>query len=285
MKRNGTLKHIRNVLIMLLGSFLFAVGVYFFEMPNGFAIGGVTGIAIIIGHFLPIPTSILLLFLNVLLLVIGFIFIGKGTGGKTVFCSFAYSGGISFLEWLVPLKGTLTDQPFLELTCGILITGFAAAIIFYRGASTGGSEIIALIIKKYSSLNSGTALLFADLVVAVSSFFVFGVEIGMFSLLGLFAKSFLIDSVIENLSVCKSFMIITSNPKPIVEYILKTLDRSATTFDAVGGYTGEDRKIIMVICRRPEAAQLKQRIKELDPAAFITVQTTSEIIGKGFRSR
>ncbi len=284
MKKDKTLKLAADILILLFGSFLFSVGVYFFEIPNGFSIGGVTGIAIILGSFLPIPTSVLLFILNVLLLIIGFIFIGKETGGKTVLCSFAYSGGISFLEWAVPLEGTLTTQPFLELACGILITGFAAAIIFYRGASTGGSEIIALMIKKYSSLNSGMALLCADFIVAASAFFVFGVEIGIFSLLGLFAKSFLIDSVIENLSVCKSFMIVTSNPKPIIDYILKILDRSATTFDAVGGYTGAERKVIMVICKRPEAAQLKRKIREIDPSAFITVQTTSEIIGEGFRS-
>ncbi len=299
MKRNETKtsKLITDIIVIVIGAFLLAVGVYFFEIPNGFSCGGVTGISIILGKFLPISTATILVILNVLLLVIGFIFIGKDTGFKTVFCSLLFSGFTWLLERFLPIADivnkeaiegvqvTLTSEPLLELCYSVLLTGIASAVLFYRNASSGGSEIIALIIKKYSKLNDGTALLCADFLIAASAFFIFGPETGLFSLIGLFAKSFLIDGVIESLNVCKSFMIITSNPEPIVDYVLNVIDRAATTFDAVGGYSGQDKKVIMVICRRQEASKLKQKVHEFDKGAFITVQTTSEIIGKGFRRR
>ncbi len=280
-----TQKLITDTIVMIIGAFLLALGVYFFEMPNHFSSGGITGVSIILGKFLPISTATILVILNVLLLIIGFIFIGKDTGVKTVFCSLMFSGFTWLLERFVSMPTTLTDQPLLELCYSVLLTGIASAILFYRNASSGGSEIIALIIKKYSKMNDGTALLCADILIAASSFFIFGIRIGLFSLLGLFAKAFLIDGVIESLNVCKSFMIITSNPEPIVDYVLNVIDRAATSFDAIGEYTGKDKKVIMVICRRPEANKLKQKVHEFDKDAFITVQSTSEIIGRGFRMR
>ncbi len=296
-RESKTEKFIIDIIVMIVGALLLAVGVYFFEMPNGFSCGGITGISIILGNFLPLTPATILVILNVLLLVIGFVFIGKDTGVKTVFCSLMFSGFTWVLETFLPVseivtrevaegaKATLTSEPLLELCYSVLLTGIASAVLFYRNASSGGSEIIALIIKKYSKLNDGTALLCADFLIAASSFFIFGPQTGLFSLIGLFAKSFLIDGVIESLNVCKSFMIITSNPDPIVDYILNVIDRAATTFDAVGEYSGNDKKVVMVICRRPEANRLKQKVHEFDKDAFITVQTTSEIIGRGFRRR
>ncbi len=285
-KQSKTVKMLISLLGMLAGSFLMAIGVYFFKIPNGFSTGGVSGIATILGKIIPQVTPGLLIFaINALLLVLGFAFIGKETGWKTVFCSFAFSGFTWILEWIVPLTKPLTDQPFLELAYAMLLTGIGSAILFNCDASSGGTDIVALILKKYTSLNVGTALLCTDFFIAASSFFVFGIEVGLFSLLGLFAKAFLVDSVIESMNVCKSFVIITQHPEPIVDYILNVMKHSATSYDAVGEYTGDGRKVIMTICRRPEAARLKLKIKEIDPHAFVTVQSTSEIIGRGFRAR
>ncbi len=290
-------KLITDMIVMIVGALLLSAGVYFFEMPNGFSCGGITGISIILGNFLPLTPATILVILNVLLLIIGFLFIGKDTGVKTAVCSLMFSGFTWIFERFLPIsnivgkdiaegaKATLTTEPLLELCYSVLFTGIASAVLFYRNASSGGSEIIALIIKKYSKLNDGTALLCADFFIAASSLFIFGPQTGLFSLIGLFAKSFLIDGVIESLNVCKSFMIITSNPEPIVDYVLNVIDRAATTFDAVGEYSGNDKKVILVICRRHEANKLKQKVHEFDKDAFITVQTTSEIIGRGFRRR
>ena len=201
---------------MFVGSLLMAVGVYFFKIPNGFATGGVSGIATILGKVIPVTPATLIFIINALLLALGFLLLGRGTGFKTVVCSFAFSGFTWILEWLWPLSAPLTDQPFLELVYAIFLTGVGSAILFHANASSGGTDIVALILKKYTPLDVGKALLCTDFVVAVSSFFVFGLEVGLFSLLGLFAKAFLVDGVIESLRVCKSFIIITNNPEPIV---------------------------------------------------------------------
>ena len=269
---------------MLAGSLLMAVGVYFFKIPNGFATGGVSGIATILGHIIPVTPATLIFVINALLLALGFLILGRATGFKTVVCSFAFSGFTWILEWLWPMTAPLTDQPLLELVYAIFLTGIGSAILFHANASSGGTDIVALILKKYTSLDVGKALLCTDFVVAASSFFVFGLEVGLFSLLGLFAKAFLVDGVIESLRVCKSFIIITSNPEPIVEFILRDMHHSATTVDSTGEYTHAGRKMIFTTCKRYEGARLKEKLHELDPHAFVIVQSTSEIIGRGFRS-
>ncbi len=269
---------------MTVGSFMIAVGVALFKVPNGFAIGGVSGIATILGKVIPfLSPAELIMIMNVLLLLVGFIVLGKGTGAKTVYCSLAFSGFSWILEKLVPMSAPMTDQPFLELAYAILLTGIGSAILFHVDASSGGTDIVALILKKYTSLNVGRALLYTDFLVALTSFFVFGLETGLFSLLGLFAKAFLVDSIIENLLVCKSFMIITTKPEPIVDYILNTMHHSATTVDARGEFSQQNRKMIYTLCRRVEAAKLKKKLAEIDPDAFVIVQSTSEMIGRGFR--
>ncbi len=267
---------------MTVGSLFMAIGVYFFKIPNGFSTGGVSGIATVLGGVTSLTSGQLILTINTALLVVGFVFIGKDTGWKTVFCSLAFSGFTRLLEIIIPLSHPLTDQPFLELAYAVLLTGIGSAILFYFNASSGGTDIVALILKKYTSLNVGNALLCTDFLIAASAFAVFGIKVGLFSLIGLFAKAFLVDSVIESFNVCKYFVIITQHPKPIVDYVINDMKRSATTFDAIGEYSHTNRKVIMVLCRRHEAVKLKKRTKEIDPYAFLTIQTTSEIVGKGF---
>ncbi|MCI5924769.1 MAG: YitT family protein [Oscillospiraceae bacterium] len=271
--------------MMTIGVVLTTIGVYFFKIPNGFSTGGVSGISTVLGNVIPfISPAQLISVINMLLLVLGFIVLGKGTGAKTTYCSILFSVLTWLLEKAVPLSAPLTDEPFLELVYAILLTAIGAAILFNAEASSGGTDIIALILKKYTSLDVGKALLCTDFIIAASSFFVFGIRTGLFSLLGLFAKAFLVDNVIESLNVCKYFMIITERPDPIVDYILHTMGHSATTIDALGEYSHTDKKMIVTLCRRIEAAALKRKLKELDPSAFVIVNSTSEIIGRGFRS-
>ena len=271
--------------MMTIGVVLTTIGVYFFKIPNGFSTGGVSGISTVLGNVIPfISPAQLISVINMFLLVLGFIVLGKGTGAKTTYCSILFSVLTWLLEKAVPLSAPLTDEPFLELVYAILLTAIGAAILFNAEASSGGTDIIALILKKYTSLDVGKALLCTDFIIAASSFFVFGIRTGLFSLLGLFAKAFLVDNVIESLNVCKYFMIITERPDPIVDYILHTMGHSATTIDALGEYSHTDKKMIVTLCRRIEAAALKRKLKELDPSAFVIVNSTSEIIGRGFRS-
>lgn len=276
---------IKNFLLITLGTVLTAVGIYFFKFPNNFSTGGVSGISILLGKLVPfLSPAVSMWAINLILLLIGFLFFGRGFGLMTAYCSMLYS----FLTWLFeviyPMTAPFTDQPFLELCFAMMLPAVGSAILFNCNASTGGTDIVAMILKKYTSLDIGKALLVSDALIAFSACFVFDIRTGLFSLLGLIIKAFVVDSVIESINLCKYFSIVTSCPDAICDYIIREMNRSSTVIDAIGAYSHEDRKVILVACRRSEAVRLRQYIKTVDPKAFMFITNTSEIIGKGFRT-
>lgn len=277
------MKKIKEFLLMNLGVLLLAVGIYFFIVPNGFATGGVTGIATILGKLTTLSASIWLWILNVALLLIGFIFLGKATGVKTVYCSLMVSFFVSLFEKLIPLSSPLSDQPFLELAYAMLIMSIGSVIVFRVDASSGGTEIVALILKKYFKMDVGKALTYADLVVALGAFFVFDIATGLYSLLGLFIRAYIIDSVIESVNSCKYFIVITTKGEEIKNFVMNDINRGVTTHKVVGEYTGEDKTMLHTVCRRQEAIRLREMVRVIDPSAFTIITTSSEIIGRGFR--
>ncbi len=274
-----------------LGILLMAVGIYFFKVPNGFATGGVSGISIILANVFPVMSQgTYMLIINAILLVLGIFVLGKECGALTVFCSLMLSFENRIFEILIPLDAPLTNYPVMELVYAVLLTGIGSAIIFKCKASSGGTDITALILKKYTSMNVGTALLCTDFLIAAATFFrfaeggiVLSPETALFSLLGLFAKVYVVDDIIDSINLCKSFTIITTNPEPINDYIHKTIKHSATAYPAEGTYSGEKKTVIITVCRRSEAIRLRKFAESVDPGAFIIITKTSEIMGKGFR--
>ncbi|MBO5716480.1 MAG: YitT family protein [Clostridia bacterium] len=277
---------------MNFGIVLIACATYFFLMPNLFVTGGMSGLATILGKLAPIMTkSTWLMLLNIIMLVVGFIFLGKKTGIWTVYCSLGYSSLMRVFEVIFPLENgaTLTDETFMELCLGILIYAVGTAIIFYAGASSGGMDIVALMVQKYAKIDVGKAVLCANTLIAVGAVFAFSnlennVERSLLSLVGLFANSFIIDSVIDNFHSCKYFVVITDKTELVSEYIMNHLGHGVTIVDAIGAYTQSEKGMIHTVCRRYEAIKLRQAIKKIDENAFIVVTTSSEIIGKGFRN-
>lgn len=276
----------KNWMYMNVGIVLIACATYFFLVPNRFVTGGMTGLSTILGFLTNISTSTWLMCLNVCMLIIGFLFLGKSTGIWTVYCSLGYSSLMLLYEQIIPMEGkTLTDEPFLELCVGITIYAIGTATIFYAGASSGGMDIMALIIQKYAKIDVGRAVLFVNMFIAGGSIIVFkNVKTGILSLVGLFANSFIIDIVIDNFDSCKYFVVITEKPDLVAEYIMNTLHHGVTISDAIGGYTRMKKGMVHTVCRRYEAMKLRSAVKRIDENAFIVVTTSSEIIGKGFRS-
>lgn len=268
-----------------LGTLLTAVGVYFFKFPNHFTTGGVSGISILLSRFFPeVSTASLNLILNVLLLLVGAVFLGRSFGVRTAYASILYSLLTLLLERLVPMTAPMTSQPVLELMFSVGLPSVGAALLFNANASSGGTDVIAMLVKKYSHMNIGLALGLADLAVAVGACFVFGMETGLFSLFGLFLKSMLVDTVTDNLRTCKVFQIITDHPEPICDFIMNQLHHTATVTVGEGSYTHHHHKIVMTVVNRSQAIRLQLFVRATDPGSFITITTSSEIIGKGFRS-
>lgn len=291
-KRKKIKSTILHWIILNFGVLMIAFGVFFFKGPNNFATGGVSGIAIILSNYITphiafMTQSVIMMILNALLILIGFIFLGKGCTFKTAYCSLMYTFEMWIIEQIMRVTGValpLTDEKFLEFLYAMLLTGIGAAILFNCNASSGGTDIVALIVKKYTKMDIGKALFATDLIIASSTFFIFDLRTGLYSILGLFFKAFLIDSVIESIGKSKYVTIITSNPELIAPYIIDGMHRSYTSFTAQGGYTGEDKTIMLIVCNRAEALRLKIKIHSVDPAAFVILTDTNEILGKGFRN-
>ena len=269
--------------VITFATLLLVVGVYFFKFPNNFSFGGVTGIAVVLSAMSKASASSYTFIINMALLVFGFLFLGKSFGAKTVYVSVLTSVGLSALEKLFPMSAPLTTEPVLELIFAIFLPALSAAILFNIGASGGGTDIIAMILKKYTKLNIGAALFLVDLGIVVASCLVFDAQTGLCSMCGLLAKSLVVDNVIESINLCKYFTIICNDPEPICEFITKELNRSATVYQAEGAYQHNQKTVILTVMKRSQAVELRNYIRMNQPSAFIAITNSSEIIGKGFR--
>ena len=275
---------IKEWILMTLGAICIGTGVYFFKFPNNFSTGGVSGVAVILGHYMPETTPGDLVFIiNMVLLLIGFLVFGRSFGVRTAYVSTLMSTYISLMERLVPMQGPMTGQPFMELLFAVSLPAVGSAVLFNLDASSGGTDIVAMLLKKYTSLDIGKALMCSDCIITLAACVAFGMEVGLFCVTGLIIKSVMVDMVLENIKIHKCFHIITSNPEPIEDYITRVMHRGATELQGQGAYTHEGKTILLTVVNRREALQLRKFIKTIDPSAFLLITNTGEIIGKGFR--
>ena len=275
---------LKNFSLLTISTLIMAVGIYFFKFTNNFTFGGITGIAVLVAKFLPISASDFSFVVNILLLIIGWIVLGKSFAEKTAYSPILLSISLSLLERIYPMSHPLTNEPLLELIFAILLPALGSAILFNIGASSGGTDVIAMILKKYTSVDIGKGLMISDLIFTLAGFLVFNVKTGLYSLFGLIMRSALIDNFIESFNRSKYFHVVTSNATCICDFIQNDLQRGATIVNATGAFTGDDKYIILTVLSPSQAVKLRNFIKEHDPKAFLLVSNTSEIIGKGFHS-
>ncbi len=280
-------KRLVEFLVMTAGSAIVAVGVYFFKFPNHFSTGGVSGLSVLLGKIIPssiITSSTMNSILNVIFLVLGFLVLDKGFGFRTIYCTVLYTGLVQVFEWVCPLTAPLTNQKMLELFFGILLPAVGAALLFHVDASTGGMDIVAMVLRKFSGLDVGNALLCSNVFIAFSALFIFDIETGLFSILGLALNSVVVDWVMGSLNRKKAFMVVTRNPESVCKFIIEGMNRSATIWDAKGAYTHHDEYVVLTVLSIHQSVLLRAYLRKTDPHAFILVTTSSEIFGKGFLS-
>ncbi len=267
------------------GLILTAIGIVLFKTPNHFAFGGTSGLSILLASLFPqFNVGGFMWVINVLLVVLGYIFLGIGCMGWTVYSSFALSFFVSVCEVIWPLTAPLTSDTLLELVFAVLLPAVGSAIVFDIGASTGGTDIVALILAKHTSLEIGKALMVSDILIVAGAGVKFGIATGMYCVLGLIGKAFIVDGVIESINLRKVCTVVTAQPDKVQQFILKELNRSATVEQAYGAYTHRELSVLMTVLTRREAARLRDFLRANDRKAFITIVNSSEIIGKGFRS-
>ena len=268
--------------LITLGTLLVAMGVYFFKFPNNFSTGGVSGLSVLLTKALPFPAATISSVINLVFLLIGFLVLGRSFSEKTIYCSLLFSALLQGFEWLWPMNEPFTDQKMLELFFAVILPALGSALLFNFGASTGGTDITAMILKKFTGLDIGRALLVADVLIAGSTLLIFDIETGLFCLLGLVLKSALVDSIIESLNRRKCVMIVTVCPDDIQKFIIDTLHRSATVWEATGAFSGTEHTVLLTALTRFQAVALRQYAKSVDATAFVLITNSSEIFGKGF---
>ena len=275
----------KQYVIITFGMFVLAVGLYFFLIPGPLAAGGAMGIAMLISHYIPLlQVGQLMLAINILLFLIAFVVLGTSFGLKTIYTSLGLSALIWILENAYPLQKPLTDDLLLAAVMGTVISGAGMGIIFNQGASSGGTDIIAKIINKYTHLDIGKALLVTDALITLLASGVFGLEKGMYALLAVIFNGSVIDYTVQGLNVAMQVFIMTSKPDTIARFIIDHLGRGVTFFSGRGGYSGKELKVIYTVLNRREFVSLKNFIREEDPKAFITVSQAHDVLGEGFKA-
>ncbi len=279
-----TVKNLHYALWLNGGLLLTALGIHFFKGPNHFAIGGTSGLSILATGLWPqINIGVFMFIVNAVLIVIGLVCLGREFTGVTFYSSMMLSFFVWVLEALAPMTKPFTGDTLLELCFAVLLPAVGSAMVFNIGASTGGTDIIAMILSKRTSIEIGKALLMSDFLITVAAAFLFGMRTGLYCMLGLLAKAFVVDGVIESINVRKKFTIISQKTDDVTDFIMHTLHRGATVHIAKGAYTQQPEEVITTVLTRRQAMELRNFIHITDPCAFITIVDSSETIGKGFR--
>ena len=275
------MQKIKEYLLTTIGIALTAIALEYFFFPADIDAGGVSGIGLVINKLIGLDTSIVVLVLNVFLFILAFLVLGKSFGAKSIYATIM----LSVFMWIIEkffTPGVLTENMFLASFFGSIILGMGAAIVFHQGASTGGTSIIAAIISKFTPIGIGISVLLTDSSVCILAISVFGVDKGLFGFFSVILIGLVIDKFIDGFNSCKQVFIITSKEKAIVNHIIKKIDRGCTVLNGNGGYTGSDVKIIYTVLSSSEFIALKKDVKEIDPDAFLTVNESTEVLGKGF---
>lgn len=272
----------KDFLLITIGILLVAISVVYFFEPNNIAAGGITGLAIVINHYIPfISIGPLVLIMDATLFVIALIVIGPKFGAKSIYCSLLLSTSMWIMQKFFPF--TITNDLMLATIFGTLIAAAGMAIVFNANASSGGTDIIAKILNKFFHFNIGKSLLIVDFLVTLLGAITFGINIGLYGLLSVIVNGVVIDKIIAGFKVKSEITIISNRNKEISQYILNDLERGCTFIKGVGGFTGKDTSLLYTVLDRSEFIKLKNHISSIDKNAFITVGEVHEVMGEGFK--
>lgn len=269
---------VREFSIITFATIIVAAAVFFFLIPSHVSVGSISGLAIVLGNFVPLNISSITFILNIFLLIVGFLFIGREFGAKTVYTSFLLPVVLAILEFIFPENQSITNDAFLDVLCYIFVVSIGLAMLFNRNASSGGLDIVAKFLNKYLHMELGKAMSLAGMCVALSSALVYDKKIVVLSVLGTYLNGIVLDHFIFGFNVKKRVCIISEYEKEIREFILHHLHSGATIYEAVGAYDGKPRMEIITIVDKNEYVTLMNYVMKTDPNAFVTVYTVNEII-------
>jgi uncharacterized membrane-anchored protein YitT (DUF2179 family) len=271
----------KDLLFILIGALIFAIGVNYFTIPNRLSEGGILGITIITYYLFHWSPGVVNFVLNVALLVVGFKFFEKRTIVYTLISIAACSG---FLFLTEDFGKRLTNDTLLASLFAGLLVGAGLGLIFRAGGTSGGSTILARLANQLLGWSIGKAMLFIDIVVVAGSIFIIGLEKAMYTLLIVYVGSKAIDFIVEGLDERVAVLIISNTPELVLDNITKKMSRGLTVLDGRGGYTGENKEVLYIVINKQEIVQLKTIIHDTDEHAYVTIHNVHEMLGKGYKA-
>ena len=274
MKLRSTLKEFT---IITIGTIIVAAAVFFFMMPSHVSVGSGAALAMVLSNFIPLSVSTITLIMNVGLLIIGFLLVGPEFGIKTVYCSILMPLIMGLFEILFPNFQSITQDPFLDVVCYILVVGVGLAILFPRNASSGGLDIVAKIMNKYLRMDLGKAMSISGMLVALSSALCYDSKTVVLSLLGTYFGGIIVDHFIFDNNIKRRVCVISPELDEIVDFVLHQLHSGATLNEIIGAYDHTPRPEMITIVDKQEFKRLMNHIREVDPNAFVTVYSVSEM--------
>ena len=274
MKVRNTIKEFT---IITIGTIIVAAAVFFFMMPSHVSVGSGAALAMVLSNFIPLSVSTITLIMNVGLLIIGFLLVGPEFGIKTVYCSILMPLIMGLFEILFPNFQSITQDPFLDVVCYILVVGVGLAILFPRNASSGGLDIVAKIMNKYLRMDLGKAMSISGMLVALSSALCYDSKTVVLSLLGTYFGGIIVAHFIFDNNIKRRVCVISPELDEIVDFVLHQLHSGATLNEIIGAYDHTPRTEMITIVDKQEFKRLMNHIREVDPNAFVTVYSVSEM--------
>ncbi|WP_240503515.1 YitT family protein [Natranaerobius trueperi] len=285
MKNNSIKKNkIKELLIdfigITIGCAVAGIGMNMFLIPNQIAAGGVSGLGIILLYVLGIPVGATVLGVNVPLLFVEAKIMGFNYTIRTVYGALMFS----FLIEVFSFVPNFTGDIFLSAIYGGIILGIGLGLVFRNRGTTGGTALAAQLLQKYTGLTIGQAIIGFDMIIIVLSAIFFDAEVALYALISLFVASKTLDMVQQGFRQTKAALIISNKSKEISQEIFSQLNRGVTNITARGGYTGEDREMILVVVNRTELSRLKSLVYSTDENSFVIVSEANEVLGEGFKA-
>lgn len=275
MKKSDFMKEF---IVITFATLIVSAAVFFFLIPSQVSVGSISGLAMILGNIIPLHISIITFILNGLLLIIGFLLIGKEFGAKTVYTSLLLPLFLRIFEIWFPDFSSINGDPFLDMVCYIFVVSIGLAILFRENASSGGLDIVAKLLNKYFRMDMGKAMALPGMCVALSSILFYDKKLVVLSLLGTYLNGLVLDHFIFGLNLKKRVCIISEKEAEIRSFILNRLHSGATIYEGRGAYDGQPKTEIITIVDKNEYALLMSYLLKTDTSAFVTVYTVSEVI-------
>ncbi|MCT4588862.1 MAG: YitT family protein [Carboxylicivirga sp.] len=282
-KKTGLLKEVRSYIMLTVGLAIGTLGWTAFLIPAKIVGGGLTGIATIIYLTMGFDIGLTSLIINALLILLAMRILGASFGIKTIYCVLVMSGLLTLFRPL--FEEPVVSEVMMNAIIGGILGGLGAGIVFVNGGSTGGVDIIAMIINKYKNISLGRLLLGMDVLIISSSFFLVqtsSIETVVYGFMTMAILAYTVDMVISGNKQTVQFFIISKKPEELRKSVIFDAERGLTILHGKGGYSGEDRQVLMVIARKNETQEIFKVVKQIDPDAFITVGTVMGVYGQGF---